>query len=89
MASGGRKVEANSKYCCAKALEELKSSNQKLEQRAKVLQVINKSSSQMMKDLGELMVAVFNELITKGFNLKQLDSVKDVISDNSLSALSE
>lgn len=43
----------------------------------------------MMKDLGELMVAVFNELITKGFNLKQLDSVKDVISDNSLSALSE
>ena len=43
----------------------------------------------MMKDIGELMVAVFNELITKGFNLKQLDSVKEVISENSLRALKE
>lgn len=43
----------------------------------------------MMKDVGELMLAVFGELISKGFNLKQLDSVKAVISESSMNALKE
>lgn len=43
----------------------------------------------MMKDVGELMLAVFGELISKGLNLKQLDSVKAVISESSMNALKE
>ena len=43
----------------------------------------------MMKDVGELMLAVFGELISKGLNLKQLNSVKAVISESSMNALKE